>query len=953
MSNKFLAKVLAKSGRSLDDAFQSNTNVGKLIRRTGVRHDAEFDRIKRLPRRVWETDPELPELVQAMTAWLKTPNGTMELRPVQATVLKELRDYDGCMGVARVGCHRAGTQVMLANGRSKAVEDVEVGDQLMGPDSKPRNVLELRSGMDEMVEIRPAKGASWEVNLDHVLTIVISRGGPEELIDVTVRDWLEWPKRDRRDSKLVRRGVDLPASENLPLDPYFLGVVLDDGSLTGKAFAVSKPDPEIIAVCEQQAEMHGLSVRTQYQTPTNPTHFLTSKRKGVKGHPITTKLGELGELGLWLIAGHERFVPDMYKYGSKEQRAEVLAGLIDSGGRLSRGGWDWISKAPQLAEDMVYLARSLGLAAYATPCVMSSQNRYKGNFVRVSISGHCDRIPCRIPRRKAEPRQQKKDVLRTGFTAHPLGSVEPFFGFTLDGDGRYLLGDFTVTHNSGKTIISALAPVVLGSKRPLFLAPAKLLGEYDGVVCKRTGKTEKEFRKLAEHWQVSRDYTFLSYEKLSNIKYYSGILDRIQPDFVCCEEGHNLKNPKSIRSKVLKEYLKAHPETVVLNLTGTWSRNSMKDGAHMSEWCLGDMSPLPRTYMTLEEWSGALDENVKERLAPGALLEFCEGTPNPKLDDVRTAIGLRITQTPGFVTVQTSDCNATLTLQGEPFNGYDPNMDEVFADLRHSWETPDGVSFNEPIQLYNYLRQCQTGFHYYLDPPPPDTWKIRRRAWGTFVREVLKVNREGWLSEWQVAAACHQGKLDSMGLYAAWQEVKPSYDPEKHKHTSWFDYRAMEHVCDWLVKEKGIVFTPYVAVGEKLKEMAGVPYFGQKGLDPQAGLVDDYRGPCVASLGASKEGRNLQHYEKALIVGGVGSASVMEQLLGRLHRQGQTADEVTYDIFYGCIEGLAEIHQARREAGWGRRINADEAHKLLIADCLLPDEEEALKWKSPRWKRDA
>jgi superfamily II DNA or RNA helicase len=42
--------------------------------------------------------------------------------------------------------------------------------------------------------------------------------------------------------------------------------------------------------------------------------------------------------------------------------------------------------------------------------------------------------------------------LRKGFRVEVLGP-EPYYGFTLDGDGRYLLGDFTVTHNSGKTVL--------------------------------------------------------------------------------------------------------------------------------------------------------------------------------------------------------------------------------------------------------------------------------------------------------------------------------------------------------------------------------------------------------------------------------------------------------------------------------------------------------------------
>jgi len=73
-------------------------------------------------------------------------------------------------------------------------------------------------------------------------------------------------------------------------------------------------------------------------------------------------------------------------------------------------------------------------------------------------------IPCRIPRKKATPRLQKKDPLCTGFSIKSLGE-EAYYGFELDGDGRYLLDDFTVTHNSGKTRCAAHIPKLMAQPR--------------------------------------------------------------------------------------------------------------------------------------------------------------------------------------------------------------------------------------------------------------------------------------------------------------------------------------------------------------------------------------------------------------------------------------------------------------------------------------------------------
>ena len=138
---------------------------------------------------------------------------------------------------------------------------------------------------------------------------------------------------------------------------------------------------------------------------------------------------------------------------------------MDTDGHMHLGGYDFISKSKQLANDVVDLARGLGLAAYAKQCRKGCQNGFVGTYHRVGISGDCSVIPCHLPRKKAPKRRQIKNVLRTGFKLRRLG-VENFYGFTLSGDGRYLLGDYTVTHNSGKTrsLVHRVVKLVLANR---------------------------------------------------------------------------------------------------------------------------------------------------------------------------------------------------------------------------------------------------------------------------------------------------------------------------------------------------------------------------------------------------------------------------------------------------------------------------------------------------------
>jgi len=372
------------------------------------------------------------------------------------------------------GCHAAGQGILMYDGSIRLVESIQAGDELMGSDGKPRLVIELRRGSQEMVDIVPVKGKPWRVNLDHVLTLVRTNRTKAkqrkdckagEVINVSVRQWLQWSKTMKPRYKLFRAPVPAFGSfiVNLPVRPYHLGMLLGDGSLSVGSLGVCKPDPEIYEACQVLAEDFGLRLRTREDKPGNPTHHL-ARQEVYGGRSLNALKTTLKQLGLWPIACQDKFIPQPYKLAATPDRRELLAGLLDTDGSLVSNGYDYISKSQRLADDVAFVARSLGLAAYVKPCEKYCQTGAGGTYFRVSISGNCDQIPCRIPRKQSHPRQQMKDALRTGFSVKSTGAVEPYYGFTLDGDGRYLLDDFTVTHNTGKSMSYLIALAASGTK---------------------------------------------------------------------------------------------------------------------------------------------------------------------------------------------------------------------------------------------------------------------------------------------------------------------------------------------------------------------------------------------------------------------------------------------------------------------------------------------------------
>ena len=332
-------------------------------------------------------------------------------------------------------CKDPDEPMLMFDGTIKKARDVQVGDQVMGPDSTPRNVTNVNYGYGPMVRIVPTKGDSWKCNDVHILSLRCtsdnSYGYKGQIINVPVKEWLSWPKSKQHVYKLWRTGVSFPARPEPEHDPYLVGSYLGDGSKHSPSVTLGYAKGSV-----RQAFEAGVNIMCTVFLPNMvELHFYKSSPfwRYIEG-----------------FVSFERHIPTEIKLGSRETRLQVLAGLLDTDGHLeteTHTVFEILSVYERLATDIAFVARSLGLAAYVKEERKGCQTGAVGTYWRVKISGDTDAIPCRVPHKQALPRRQKKDVTNTGFRVESIGDGE-YRGIALDGDHLYLLGDFTVTHNT-------------------------------------------------------------------------------------------------------------------------------------------------------------------------------------------------------------------------------------------------------------------------------------------------------------------------------------------------------------------------------------------------------------------------------------------------------------------------------------------------------------------------
>lgn len=338
----------------------------------------------------------------------------------------------------------------MYDGTVKYIQDIKIGDIVMGDDSTPRHVLNLHHGISKLYELKISKCENIIVSENHILCITRQkrneRKGVRQWItkDICIEEFIGSTKSYKEKSKLYQVPVVYKDRE-LGIDPYYLGIWLGDG-LSESITRFCSADTEIIQYCEKYANNLGIKLK-QHSNKNGKCQTYCFSEGNIGNHlnhPIA-KYDKIYHLN------NNKHIPIEYLTSSEKQRLELLAGLVDSDGYVSNNYIEITQKNTILADDIVRLCCSLGMNAQKKYVYKKSQNMKdseEGNrYCLVSISGDLTKIPVKLSRKITINQNQNKNPLHHGFTISDYGIGE-YFGIETDGNQRFLLKNCMVVHNS-------------------------------------------------------------------------------------------------------------------------------------------------------------------------------------------------------------------------------------------------------------------------------------------------------------------------------------------------------------------------------------------------------------------------------------------------------------------------------------------------------------------------
>ena len=354
--------------------------------------------------------------------------------------------------LAKRGAHPYSQKVFTPKGW-RTWGEIQIGDELYGTYGNITKVINIPYDKEcDVYEIILRDGRKILASDEHLWKIDFHNRKDSQIMTT-----LELLKEYKRDKKVSERnpsgieyvcaihkneGIEMPYKET-KVDPYTFGLLLGDGCFVHRCCYYTQLEEDV-------------NIEKQYI----PYNLIKWNSKYAYRIDIPKWPSILKEYGLYWKKSEDKFIPDEYKYNSREVRLNLLKGLMDSDGTLDKSDRYVISlSSKKLIEDIAFICRSLGYNCSYT----IKKTGYKANGVykeclpSYSLTIFTRDIISNLPRKQKRVKKITNEYtinkeIRTKIIDIKYIGKQQAKCVTVDSkDNCYLIGDFVATHNCAKS----------------------------------------------------------------------------------------------------------------------------------------------------------------------------------------------------------------------------------------------------------------------------------------------------------------------------------------------------------------------------------------------------------------------------------------------------------------------------------------------------------------------
>jgi len=389
--------------------------------------------------------------------------------------------------IGEPGCQPKGSKVLMTNGNWKNIEEIKVGDKIISPQqdgsnifSKVKSVVAWDSKENyTVIELNKTKRKLYSCSYNHLIPTFHYCYNRKTINNKRYAFNRRWELKNYCADTFSKMSIKRKSHQNIAfssfeiktfegqqnyfVEPYTLGVVLGDGHFSSKLYTrintKSKEHNLIrflankLSITSDDIEIIN-KVSTYYKIRSNYSKQGTTAV--AYGFSPNGKLFKaLLKTGLVNKKSGAKFIPLGAKLSDSNYRKELLAGLIDTDGYYSNGGYEITSKSKQLATDIIDIVYSIGGRGRVRVCWKKAQGwAEKKKYYTAAFYLNDMELPLTLERKI---KKCKSVYLSSNRVAIDCIKSKPckVYGFELDSKSQlYITDNWMVTHNTGKSSLA-------------------------------------------------------------------------------------------------------------------------------------------------------------------------------------------------------------------------------------------------------------------------------------------------------------------------------------------------------------------------------------------------------------------------------------------------------------------------------------------------------------------